>query len=306
MKQHKSFEEQIKQSLSQLEERPPDHIWDQLEQGDAIIQHSIKFKMMKQLAIILVALSIGIGGTFWYLNNQNIETPSEQEQEPIAQAQAVDGQAQHADEVIRPLLERAHRAGKTLAIYVYMDNCIFCAKLEDEVLAKPEVKELMSATAYQADLHILDKKVKNLVQHFDINAAPAFLFFNDKGEMVYKILGFREQDVFLELWEEGIEIANSEFAELPENTPIKIPTENELQIYPNPNNGQFTVATLASAETAYLRISDMNGRVLVEKKVTPQAGLLQLELDISSEARGNYVVQFQQGKQLLTKQVVLQ
>lgn len=78
---------------------------------------------------------------------------------------------------------------------------------------------------------------------------------------------------------------------------------NEMRVFPNPSTGIINVGGKIEPG-ATLRVTDMTGRVVLEKQF-PDNGEL-LELDLSSQSKGVYNVTVVGSKQLTTTRVVVQ
>lgn len=83
-----------------------------------------------------------------------------------------------------------------------------------------------------------------------------------------------------------------------------VPLEG-VKVYPNPNNGIFSVnASNLNAEAVNISVFDMTGRTISAQVVMPVAGQVQTELNIESAPAGMYLVKVQQGTSLSTSQIV--
>ena len=81
---------------------------------------------------------------------------------------------------------------------------------------------------------------------------------------------------------------------------------NDLEIYPNPNDGlfnlQFSSSDLSEAD---LYITDVAGRVIFRKTINDFDGYYNRMIDISREANGLYFLNVVQNEEVLTKKIVL-
>ena len=66
----------------------------------------------------------------------------------------------------------------------------------------------------------------------------------------------------------------------------------DLLIYPNPNNGSFTLSFTnnGNAESS-IKIYNLAGQVVLEKQVSQSAGLNTINFDISTYSQGMYILQ---------------
>lgn len=79
-----------------------------------------------------------------------------------------------------------------------------------------------------------------------------------------------------------------------------------FQVYPNPNNGSFTVSFDAEKEgVANIRLFDMTGRMILDVNHTAAAGSNQLPVEVSGYSAGIYLLQLTQGDAKQVVKVVL-
>jgi chitodextrinase len=80
----------------------------------------------------------------------------------------------------------------------------------------------------------------------------------------------------------------------------------QLQVYPNPSNGQFALdITLPFGEITSLEISDMGGRVIFERKFEAEAGKLIMPIDLSETGAGIYLLRVRQGNSAQSVKVIV-
>ncbi|MEL6649466.1 MAG: T9SS type A sorting domain-containing protein, partial [Bacteroidota bacterium] len=80
-----------------------------------------------------------------------------------------------------------------------------------------------------------------------------------------------------------------------------------MNVYPNPNNGLFTleVDELTEGELALVFVLDVMGREVARQAIMPTAGQIQMDIDLTNEAAGTYIIKVGSGNKLGTKQVVV-
>ncbi len=78
--------------------------------------------------------------------------------------------------------------------------------------------------------------------------------------------------------------------------------DDEVMIYPNPNNGTFYLNSALLRQAAEVQVYDLSGRVLYRQQVNNPSGVLQISLE---KAQGLYFVRIQTHKQVLVKKVVV-
>ncbi|PCJ28316.1 MAG: hypothetical protein COA97_01400 [Flavobacteriales bacterium] len=82
-----------------------------------------------------------------------------------------------------------------------------------------------------------------------------------------------------------------------ENTLI----ENEVIVYPNPNNGTFTIEA-SNLENSVLEIYNLTGQLVNQTTLNKNTTVI----DINNQAKGLYLLKISNNKQLITKRIVKQ
>ncbi|NNF02391.1 MAG: T9SS type A sorting domain-containing protein, partial [Bacteroidia bacterium] len=81
---------------------------------------------------------------------------------------------------------------------------------------------------------------------------------------------------------------------------------NTLKIFPNPGSGIFDVIFRSiEKEISIIRITDLTGRLIFEKRIRAVSSMTNVNFDISSAAEGMYIVSVVSGDQKMIKKVVL-
>ena len=97
-------------------------------------------------------------------------------------------------------LQQSSAAGKTVMLDFYADWCTYCIKMEDNTFSDARVQQALSnVTILQADVTANDAIDLALLNHFNLFAPPAILFFGtDTGERRnYRLVGYMDADDFL-------------------------------------------------------------------------------------------------------------
>jgi hypothetical protein len=76
--------------------------------------------------------------------------------------------------------------------------------------------------------------------------------------------------------------------------------DNRISVFPNPNNGTFTVSVLQNQSTATMSVSDMLGNVILSKQFTGQFA----EADISAFLGGVYLLKINAEGRVYTQKIV--
>ena len=97
-------------------------------------------------------------------------------------------------------LKESVRQGKPVMLDFYADWCTYCVKMEDDTFSDPRVRQaLADVTLLQADVTANDAADLALLNHFNLFAPPAILFFGPSGreQHDYRLVGFLGADKFL-------------------------------------------------------------------------------------------------------------
>ena len=82
---------------------------------------------------------------------------------------------------------------------------------------------------------------------------------------------------------------------------------NELNIFPNPSNGNFTLAyTLTNSEKVSISVYDFTGKKIDVKSVNGNSGLNTLLVSGNDYAKGIYLVEIIAGDKKETKKLIIQ
>jgi len=79
----------------------------------------------------------------------------------------------------------------------------------------------------------------------------------------------------------------------------------EVKVYPNPNNGMFTVQLPPSEGQSQILVTDVQGKVITKKTITDGNGR-QINLNLSDAARGIYFLEVMSGDQHYRTKVLIQ
>ena len=80
---------------------------------------------------------------------------------------------------------------------------------------------------------------------------------------------------------------------------------NEIELYPNPNNGTFNVQFTPSSDKINLVVFDLRGRVIFDKQYQNN-GLFDEAIQLDNVESGVYLVKIQDGSRSLTKKIVIE
>jgi thiol:disulfide interchange protein DsbD len=98
-------------------------------------------------------------------------------------------------------LQQSSARGEPAMLDFYADWCTYCIKMEDYTFPDPRVRQaLAEVTVLQADVTANDSADLALLNHFNLFAPPAILFFGPDGQerRNFRLVGFLDADDFLE------------------------------------------------------------------------------------------------------------
>jgi len=101
------------------------------------------------------------------------------------------------------------------------------------------------------------------------------------------------------------EVEDHEFNEMP-GIDAKALKLNDLNYYPNPNNGRFTLAFQADNKPTEIRITGIDGKAIYSEKLQSFEGSYQKEIDLSGQKQGVYLLQILQGRKAINKKIVIE
>jgi hypothetical protein len=81
---------------------------------------------------------------------------------------------------------------------------------------------------------------------------------------------------------------------------------DELNYYPNPNDGKFTLQFKADKRPTVVKITSLEGKEIYSETLQGFEGTYQNEIDLSSQKRGIYLLQIIQGNKATNKKIVIE
>jgi thiol:disulfide interchange protein DsbD len=97
-------------------------------------------------------------------------------------------------------LQTSSAQGKPVMLDFYADWCTYCIKMEEYTFPDPQVQAaLADVTLLQADVTANDAEDLALLNHFNLFAPPAILFFGADGQerSNHRLVGFMDAEDFL-------------------------------------------------------------------------------------------------------------
>lgn len=88
---------------------------------------------------------------------------------------------------------------------------------------------------------------------------------------------------------------------------IEAPSEVNLSIYPNPNNGQFRLVTdLEGTVPVSVSITDLQGKIVYDRDFGINAGTFEEEVNLNEGASGVYFVRLKSGDQVEVRKIIVE
>jgi type IX secretion system substrate protein len=81
---------------------------------------------------------------------------------------------------------------------------------------------------------------------------------------------------------------------------------DELNYYPNPNSGKFTLQFKADKRPTEIRITSLEGKEIYAESLSGFEGTYQNDIDLSGQKQGIYLLQILQGKKAINKKIVIE
>ena len=194
--------------------------------------------------------------------------------------------------------------------------------LEKTTLDCKEIQKEMSELDLNSnDVHSFFSDV-NVIKELDENGVEKVRVFMNGEEVEdadFPVMGFNfsEDNFFPEgddvkvimIRKEVFIDTIGEDEETPKNLKVsKEPLElEEISMFPNPNNGIFTLKmNSASDAKVMVRILNVEGKTIYNKKLKPSGGLCTQEIDISVEGKGIYFLNIEQKGKYLSRKIIVQ
>ena len=150
-------------------------------------------------------------------------------------------------------------------------------------------------------------------ESFDVNVKVKRLEDKD-GEKVLifrsgEDVGDSDQKIVIKIVEEiklhVAEIDSDEFEELLDGHEKSLKVD-EINYFPNPNQGKFTLAFKANSKPTEVKIVSLDGKVVYAEQLSGFEGTYNNEIDLSNEKKGIYLLQILQGKKAHNKKIVIE
>lgn len=108
------------------------------------------------------------------------------------------------DKSLDEALAQAKAEGKMVFVDCYGTYCPPCKKMLAEEFPKKEMGDYMNKEFISVKYNLDNEPYKELSKRWEVRMYPTFVFLNNDGELLYRMVGFREADKFIEEAKTGI------------------------------------------------------------------------------------------------------
>ena len=115
--------------------------------------------------------------------------------------------AQGVEFVDKPLdsvFTLAKEQGKMVFVDCYSTHCPPCVKMIREEFPKKELGDYINQNFIAAKYNLDNEPYKQLMKQWDVHAFPTFVFLSADGEVLYRMVGYREAGKFLAEARQGL------------------------------------------------------------------------------------------------------
>ncbi|MFK7983661.1 MAG: thioredoxin fold domain-containing protein, partial [Saprospiraceae bacterium] len=194
------------------------------------------------------------------------------------------------------ILLKATTSHKSILINVFGTDCTKCEKLKQITYQDKKVQTIINTHFYRWIIDTAQAQDIGLFQNPKKDISPTTFIYNNKGTWLTKFEGFMPPKPFIKTLNQAL---------------TKNPLQHkgiqllEAKVFPNPTTGLFTVAVNGRKLPLHLKIIDLDGKILVEKKQTEFNRTANLRFDLTRK-KGQYIVQLAQGKSMIYKKIIVQ
>lgn len=123
--------------------------------------------------------------------------------------------------------------------------------------------------------------------------------FKNGNQVKFRFVGIRGSSFTADIAVDDIQLIS-----LPVGLGESNLTENDLTVYPNPNNGEFSLTLPNSVEVSQIAILDIHGKVVDNVNISRQAKSV-YNIDLSDHAKGVYMLRVNDINTVITKKVII-
>lgn len=108
------------------------------------------------------------------------------------------------DKQLDEALALAKKEGKMVFVDCYGTYCPPCKKMLVEEFPKKEMGDYLNAGFISVKYNLDKEPYKELSKRWEVSMYPTFVFLSSDGELLYRMVGFREADKFIAEAKQGI------------------------------------------------------------------------------------------------------
>ena len=79
-----------------------------------------------------------------------------------------------------------------------------------------------------------------------------------------------------------------------------------IKVFPNPSEGQINLSFQGPKGQVEVRVTDINGKVIISEVVNQLDGIYNMQLDLNKAAKGNLILSIYQGEKVYSEKILLQ
>lgn len=165
------------------------------------------------------------------------------------------------------------------------------------IISGDKVTEFKTDDGEDVDLHFIGEESEDGKKHkvMIIESVES----SDDGEKRITVKVIEQIKIHLE------EVKENDFSDVA-NINAKVLKTDDLNYYPNPNSGKFSLEFKASKKPAEVKITSLDGKTVYAEELQNFEGTYQNEIDLSSQKRGVYLLQIIQGNKAVNKKIVIE
>jgi hypothetical protein len=165
------------------------------------------------------------------------------------------------------------------------------------IISEGDIEEFKTIDGETIDLHVIDENSEDGEKH------KVMVFESAEGgdgaQMRVAVKVIEHITIHLK------EVEENEFSNIP-NINAKVLKANDLNYYPNPNNGKFSLEFKASKRPTEVKITSLDGKTVYSEELQNFEGIYQNEIDLSAQKKGIYLLQIIQGSKAINKKIVIE
>jgi hypothetical protein len=125
---------------------------------------------------------------------------------------------------------------------------------------------------------------------------------NEPDNYRMRMIHSEEEDFTLVIVTENLSNESNEAAHVKR----EMAQENEMVVFPNPNNGIFTIQfDQQEKRKTKIEIVDAQGKLVFEESLGKFSGQYKKEIDLKNRGTGIYIIKIQQGKKMVSNKVIV-